>query len=153
MAYTSKDNLILKTDRKTLAQLVDDTGSEITTLAQADTSLDLSGSIAVLDAFIADADVVINGYVLGKADLTDATVIANLEVHASRIVLYELFRRRYADDAESNPYSTSYRETKVYLQDVADGVKLITAAPQITSRVKKNTSGERKFSSDALEHF
>ena len=107
----------------------------------------------MLDGYIADTDVIINGYVLGKADLTNADVIAALQVHATRITLYELYRRRYADSDDANPWSRGYRQTIEYLDAVSEGSKLLTATPQITSRVNINTTGERRFGGNTLDNF
>jgi phage gp36-like protein len=103
--YATKQNMIDRFGNAELVQLTD-------------RELPATGAIvdAVLNKALADANAEIDGYLVGQYQLPLASVPANLELLASDIALYRLFKDRATEEVRQR-----YDDAVKYLRDVGQG--------------------------------
>ena len=138
--YTTTAGLLKRIDSDTLSQLSDDTGTttpDYTTPAAA----------AIITQAISDASFIVDLYVIGHIDMTDATNQARMEPYTCSIALYNLHARRFVQHNQ-NPKAAQYDDAMRFLRGMAGG-QLHPTATVPTRTVGRTRTGETRFFTDS----
>lgn len=111
-SFCTIDDLKQKRSAAVLAQLADD--------VSASPDINAANTQAVLNEAITQASNKVRSYVIGRLDLADAQVLADLKRWSVDITLYELYLRRN-NFGPANPFEVARREAIDEMKAVREG--------------------------------
>jgi phage gp36-like protein len=145
--YTNLEELKKRLDPQVLAALADDVNNPPQMMH--------STTIAVVERAIAVGAAIIDGYLLGIADLANPQTQAALERINSTLALYFLYRRRYLSDNQ-NPLAASRDMVLAHLEAIAAGRERIFDGEEFKPELivfSTTQDSERIFGKDRLARF